>query len=130
MKKVAGKLKLMLATYREMAAFAQFASDLDESTQKVLERGKRMVELLKQPVNSPIPFEKQVVVIYAGVNGYLDALPVSKIKSFEVTLYEKLDTGAAALLEEIRTKKDLTPEIETSMKETVQQIVDEVRAMS
>ena len=66
MKKIAGTLKLSLATYREMAAFAQFASDLDEATQQVLHRGTRMVEMLKQGVNSPIPFEKQVVLIYAG----------------------------------------------------------------
>jgi len=68
MKKVAGKLKLSLANYRELAAFSQFASDLDESTQKVLERGKRLVEILKQGVNAPIPFFKQVVLIYAGTN--------------------------------------------------------------
>lgn len=83
----------MLANYREMAAFAQFASDLDESTQKVLERGKRMVELLKQGVNSPIPFEKQVVTIYAGINGYLDALDVTAIRLFEKALDDKLDSS-------------------------------------
>lgn len=83
MKKVAGKLKLSLANFRELAAFSQFASDLDESTQKVLERGKRLVELLKQPVNMPVPFFKQVVLIYAGTNGYLDKLALPQIKKFE-----------------------------------------------
>lgn len=127
MKKVAWKLKLMLATYREMAAFAQFASDLDESTQKVLERGKRMVELLKQGVNSPIPFEKQVVTIYAGVNGLLDVLPVEKIRMFEKHLYDKLDTVAAQLLDDIRAKKDLVPEIEEHMNKVIKQCIDETQ---
>lgn len=117
----------MLATYREMAAFAQFASDLDESTQKVLERGKRMVELLKQGVNSPIPFEKQVVTIYAGVNGLLDVLPVEKIRMFEKHLYDKLDTVAAQLLDDIRAKKDLVPEIEEHMNKVIKQCIDETQ---
>lgn len=129
MKKVSGKLKLMLATYREMAAFAQFASDLDESTKKVLERGKRMVELLKQGVNSPIPFEKQVITIYAGINGYLDTLAVEQVRSFEYTLYEKLDTVFASLLTQIVTQKDLTEDIEKEMKQVIEQTVDEVKAM-
>lgn len=125
MKKVSGKLKLMLATYREMAAFAQFASDLDESTQKVLERGKRMVELLKQGVNSPIPFEQQVVTIYAGINGYLDVLSVQQIKPFEHTLYQKLETTYSPLMEQIRTEKKLTEEIEASIKEVIELTVKE-----
>jgi len=129
MKKVSGKLKLMLATYREMSAFAQFASDLDESTKKVLARGERMVEILKQGVNSPIPFEKQVVLIYAGVNGYLDDLKVSQIKLFEVALYEKLETVSAGLLEKIVTKKELTEEIEAEIKQVIEQTVDEIRSM-
>ena len=83
MKKIAGTLKLSLATYREMAAFAQFASDLDEATQQVLHRGTRMVEMLKQGVNSPIPFEKQVVLIYAGTHGYLDSLKLEDVARFE-----------------------------------------------
>lgn len=127
MKKVSGKLKLMLATYREMAAFAQFASDLDESTQKVLERGKRMVELLKQGVNSPIAFELQVVVIYAGVNGYLDALPVEEIQKFEAALYEKLATSYVSLADEIRTDKKLTESIEEQMKKLVTLTAEEIR---
>lgn len=126
MKKVSGKLKLMLATYREMAAFAQFASDLDESTQKVLERWKRMVELLKQWVNSPIPFEKQVVVIYAGINWFLDSLEVAQIRPFEKALYEKLDTTHKSLVDLIGTQKKLTDEIESSMKEIIEMTVQEI----
>lgn len=126
MKKVSGKLKLMLANFREMAAFAQFASDLDESTQKVLERGKRMVELLKQGVNSPIPFEKQVVAIYAGINGYLDTLAVQQIRPFEQALYEKLDTTYTSLMQDIVHQKKLTDEIEATIKEVIEVTVKEL----
>lgn len=125
MKKVSGKLKLMLANYREMAAFAQFASDLDESTKNVLERGKRMVELLKQGVNSPIPFEKQVVAIYAGINGHLDTLPVEKILPFESSLYEKLNTTSRSLIDKIVAEKNLTEEIEEEIKQVVEDAVTE-----
>jgi F-type H+-transporting ATPase subunit alpha len=128
MKKVSGKLKLMLANYREMAAFAQFASDLDESTQKVLERGKRMVELLKQWVNSPIPFEKQVVSIYAWINWYLDTMDVTKIRIFENTLYDKIETSYASLAKDIRDQKKLTDEIEEKIKELIDHTVQEVSA--
>ena len=83
MKKVAGKIKGELAQYREMAAFAQFGSDLDATTQRLLNRGARLTELLKQPQFSPLKMEEQVAVIYAGVNGYLDALPVNRIRAFE-----------------------------------------------
>ena len=108
MKKVAGTLKLMLANFRELAAFAQFASDLDESTQKVLERGKRLVELLKQNVSSPLPFNKQVIVIYAGVKNHLDSLAVSQIAEFESLVYDKLDTNRKALADQIASEKALT----------------------
>lgn len=108
-----------------MAAFAQFASDLDESTQRVLERGKRMVELLKQGVNAPIPFEKQVVVIYAGINGYLDKLPIDKILPFEHNLYQKLDTTFKGLLDKIVAEKNLTEEIEAEIKKVIEATVAE-----
>ncbi len=127
MKKVSGKLKLMLATYREMAAFAQFASDLDDSTKRVLERGKRMVELLKQWVNSPIPFEKQVVVIYAGINGYLDSLALDQILPFEKTLYQKLDTVSKWLLDKIVAERNLTDEIEDEIKKVIEATVAETK---
>jgi F-type H+-transporting ATPase subunit alpha len=92
MKKVAWTLRLELATFRELAAFMQFASDLDKETQAKIEKGKRLVEVLKQWVNQPIPFYKQVVVIYAGINDYLKDLEIDKIKEFEQRLYKKMDT--------------------------------------
>ena len=79
MKKVSGKLRLELASFRELASFAQFASDLDASTQRKIEKGKRLVEMLKQPNNDPIAFNKQVVLIYAGINDYLNDLPVHQV---------------------------------------------------
>ena len=126
MKKVAGKLKLSLANYRELAAFSQFASDLDESTQKVLERGKRLVEMLKQPVNAPIPFFKQVVLIYAGINGYLDKLMTGDIRKYEKELYNKLDTTHQALRDAIATEKKLTEQIEADIKQLVEWTAQEV----
>ncbi|GLK77869.1 ATP synthase subunit alpha [Methylopila jiangsuensis] len=110
MKQVAGKIKGELAQYREMAAFAQFGSDLDASTQRLLNRGARLVELLKQPQFSPLKVEEQVVVIYAGTNGYLDKLPVSKVRGFETGLLDHLYANHKDILEEIRTKKELTKE--------------------
>lgn len=126
MKKVAGKLKLSLANYRELAAFSQFASDLDESTQKVLERGKRLVEMLKQPVNAPIPFFKQVVLIYAGINGHLDKLKTSDVRAYEKELYNKLDTTHQSLRDAIATEKKLTEQIEADIKQLVEWTAQEV----
>src|SRR5213083_747632 len=102
MKKVAGRIKGELAQYREMAAFAQFGSDLDATTQRLLNRGARLTELLKQPQFSPLKMEEQVVVIYAGVNGYLDPLPVGKVKPFEQGLLTTLRAQHAEILEDIR----------------------------
>jgi F-type H+-transporting ATPase subunit alpha len=90
MKQVAGKIKLELAQYREMAAFAQFASDLDASTQKLLARGARLTELLKQPQYSPMPVEEQVVSIFAGVNGYLDGIEVKNVGKFEAQFMREI----------------------------------------
>jgi F-type H+/Na+-transporting ATPase subunit alpha len=108
MKQVAGKIKGELAQYREMAAFAQFGSDLDASTQKLLNRGARLTELLKQPQFSPLKTEEQVVVIYAGVNGYLDAIPVSKVREFEDGLLATFKDKHMALLDAIRTEKAIS----------------------
>jgi F-type H+-transporting ATPase subunit alpha len=108
MKKVAGKIKGELAQYREMAAFAQFGSDLDATTQRLLNRGARLTELLKQPQFSPLKMEEQVVVIYAGVNGYLDPLPVARVRSFEQGLLTLLRTQHADILEDIRKSGDLS----------------------
>jgi F-type H+-transporting ATPase subunit alpha len=107
MKKVAGSIKLELAQYREMAAFAQFGSDLDASTQKLLNRGARLTELLKQPQFSPLPFEEQTAVIFAGTQGYLDAIPVDRVTDYEAQLLSYLRSEGADVLAEIRSSKDL-----------------------
>jgi len=120
MKKVAGKIKGELAQYREMAAFAQFGSDLDASTQKLLNRGSRLTELLKQPQFSPLKMEEQVAVIYAGVNGYLDNLPVSKVRPFEDALLSTLRTKHADLLTKIRDSKDLSDDSAKTLKGVVE----------
>src|SRR6185436_4426588 len=107
MKKVAGSIKLELAQYREMAAFAQFGSDLDASTQKLLNRGARLTELLKQPQFQPLPFEEQVASIYAGTNGYLDSVPVRDVTRFEAAFLAEMRSKNAAILTAIRDSKDL-----------------------
>ncbi len=112
MKKVAGSIKLELAQYREMAAFSQFASDLDASTRRLLDRGARLTELLKQPQYSPMPMEEEVVSIYSGTKGYLDALPVGKITEFERRMIGDLRSREPGILDAIRTDKDLKPETE------------------
>jgi F-type H+-transporting ATPase subunit alpha len=107
MKKVAGRIKGELAQYREMAAFAQFGSDLDATTQRLLNRGSRLTELLKQPQFSPLKMEEQVVVIYAGVNGYLDPIPVNRVRAFEDGLLTTLRSKNSDVLEAIRSTRDL-----------------------
>ncbi|MGA7526174.1 MAG: F0F1 ATP synthase subunit alpha, partial [Pseudolabrys sp.] len=108
MKKVAGRIKGELAQYREMAAFAQFGSDLDATTQRLLNRGARLTELLKQPQFSPMKMEEQVCVIYAGVNGYLDPLGVDRVRAFESGLLTLLRSKHADLLDSIRKSGDLS----------------------
>jgi F-type H+-transporting ATPase subunit alpha len=119
-KKVAGKIKGELAQYREMAAFAQFGSDLDAVTQRLLNRGARLTELLKQPQFSPLKMEEQACVIYAGVNGYLDALPVSKVRAFEDGLLSLLRGKHADLLTSIGTSKDLSDKDAATLKGVVE----------
>ncbi|HBE52584.1 MAG TPA: F0F1 ATP synthase subunit alpha, partial [Cyanobacteria bacterium UBA11369] len=119
MKKVAGKLKLELAQFDDLAAFAQFASDLDKATQDQLARGQRLRELLKQPQYSPLAVYEQVALVYAGLNGYLDDIPVDKVTSFTKGLREYLKTSKADYVNTIREKKDLTPEAETLLKEAL-----------
>ncbi len=116
MKQVAGSIKLELAQYREMAAFAQFGSDLDASTQRLLNRGARLTELLKQPQFSPMPVEEQVISIYAGVRGYLDKIPVNKVGAFEQGLLRSLKAKNGEILEAIRKDKQLTPDTEAKLK--------------
>jgi F-type H+-transporting ATPase subunit alpha len=120
MKKVAGKIKGELAQYREMAAFAQFGSDLDASTQRLLARGSRLTELLKQPQFSPLKMEEQVVVIYAGVNGYLDALPVAKVREFEDGLLGLVRGKHIEILNGIRDTRDLSDDLGTKLKAVVE----------
>jgi F-type H+-transporting ATPase subunit alpha len=108
MKKVAGRIKGELAQYREMAAFAQFGSDLDATTQRLLNRGARLTELLKQPQFSPLKMEEQVCVIYAGVNGYLDPIPVSRVRAFEEGLLGVLRSKHGDILNDIRDARDLS----------------------
>jgi len=119
MKQVAGSIKLELAQYREMAAFAQFGSDLDAATQRLLNRGARLTELLKQPQFQPMPVEDQVVVIYAGVKGYLDKLAVNAIARFEAELLRLVRAKHQDILESIRSEKVLKPEIEAKLKATL-----------
>ena len=119
MKQVAGTIKGELAQYREMAAFAQFGSDLDASTQRLLNRGARLTELLKQPQFSPLKTEEQVVVIYAGVNGYLDDIAVNQVGEFEDGLLRLVRDSHADLLEALRTKKEVTDEIGDKLKSVV-----------
>jgi F0F1-type ATP synthase alpha subunit len=132
MRQVAGTLKLDLAQYRELAAFSQFGSDLDKVTLKQLNRGKRLTELLKQPQFSPLPTEKQVIIIYAGNNGFLDDLEVEQIRSFEDGLYKYLDSAQSALLSDIITKKtlddDLKARIDAALKEYKQNFVADQNA--
>ncbi|KZB54918.1 F0F1 ATP synthase subunit alpha [Thalassospira xiamenensis] len=116
MKQVAGSIKLELAQYREMEAFAQFASDLDPATQKLLARGARLTELLKQPQYSPLKVEEQVVVIYAGVKGYLDGVAVGKIRTFEEQFLSDIRSSGADILDAIRTEKVLSEATETKLK--------------
>jgi len=120
MKKVAGRIKGELAQYREMAAFAQFGSDLDATTQRLLNRGARLTELLKQPQFSPLKMEEQVVVIYAGVNGYLDPLPVNRVRAFEQGLLGLVRTQHADILDDIRKSGDLSDATAAKLKGTVE----------
>jgi F-type H+-transporting ATPase subunit alpha len=120
MKKVAGKIKGELAQYREMAAFAQFGSDLDASTQRLLNRGSRLTELLKQPQFSPLKMEEQVCVIWAGTNGYLDALPLNKVRSFEDGLLSLLRGKNTDILNAIRDSRDLSDDTAAKLKSVVE----------
>jgi F-type H+-transporting ATPase subunit alpha len=119
MKKVAGRIKGELAQYREMAAFAQFGSDLDATTQRLLARGARLTELLKQPQFSPLKMEEQVVAIYSGVNGYLDAIPVNRVHAFEEGLLTLMRTQHQGILDVIRDSKDLDDATAAKLKAAV-----------
>ena len=119
MKQVAGTLRLDLAQYREMAAFSQFGSELDKATQAQLARGIRMVELLKQEQYKPMPISDQVISIYTGVNGYLDTVPVNKIREFERDLIEHFKEKHSALRDEVKTKKKIDDELGGRLKDVI-----------
>jgi len=119
MKKVAGSLRIDLAQYRELAAFAQFGSDLDKATQARLTRGEHMVELLKQDQYVPMPVEEQVMIIYAGVNGYLDDLPVERVRAFEADFLKYMRSNKPAVGEEIAKTGQISPEAEAQLKAAI-----------
>ena len=123
MKKNSGTLKLDLAQYRELAAFSQFASDLDEATRKQLDRGARMMELLKQGLNSPIIVPKQVCALYAGGKGFIDTLAVNKVLKFEQDLYSSLDEEKS-ILAAITTEKNLSDETEAKLIKVIEKVVE------
>ena len=120
MRQVAGRLRLDLAQYNELAAFAQFASDLDKSSQAQLARGQRMVEILKQNQYEPLPAEKQVVIIFAGINGLVDDIPVEALKKFEKELYAYFDASCQELGKEIREKKIIDDALKAKITEAIQ----------
>jgi F-type H+-transporting ATPase subunit alpha len=115
MRQVAGSLRLDLAQYRALAAFAQFGSELDKSSAAQITRGSRMVEILKQGQYSPIPVEKQVLIIYAGTNGFLDDLPLEQCRAFEDGLYRFVESAHPGMLDTIRTKKALDDDLKAKM---------------
>jgi len=119
MKKVAGKLRLDLAQFRELEAFAQFGSDLDENTRRQIERGKRTVEILKQDQYAPMLMENQVAILYALTNGFLDDVEVSKIKAWEADFQRYLDSSAKEVLTLIADKKELTEEIVAKLEKVI-----------
>jgi F-type H+-transporting ATPase subunit alpha len=120
-KQVAGTLKLSLAQYRELEAFAQFASDLDEATRRELELGQRMVEVLKQGVNKPLVIEKQIVIIYAGTKGYLNDIAVKDVVRFENELHAFFEQKYSNILESIKTKQKLDDENEAQLKAALEE---------
>jgi F-type H+-transporting ATPase subunit alpha len=121
MRQVAGSMKLELAQYRELAAFAQFGSDLDKATQNQLNRGQRLVEVLKQKQFSPLPFSKQILIIFAGTSGFLDDLPVDQVRDFEAELYEYVDATNPGLLRTIMEKKTLDDNLKAQMSKIIKE---------
>ena len=125
LKKVSGSLKLLYSQYRELQSFAQFGSDLDKDTKERLAQGERIVEVLKQPNNSPVPVELQVCIIYAVVNGYLKSIPVEKVHEFEHGLFRYLDTHAHRMLRTIVETKVLDAETEKQLKAALNEYIQE-----
>jgi F-type H+-transporting ATPase subunit alpha len=128
MRQIAGTLRLDLAQYRELAAFAQFGSDLDKSSQAQLNRGKRLVEILKQPQYKPLPVEKQILIIYAGTSGTLDDMPVEACRKFEDELYRFVDNAHPGLLAKIREKKTLDDELKGEINNVLREVKERLAA--
>jgi F-type H+-transporting ATPase subunit alpha len=127
MKGVAGRLRLDLAQYRELAAFSQFGSDLDKATQATLARGARLTEILKQGQYEPLAQEKQVLIIYAATNGYLDAYPVSDARRYEKELYGFVDRRHPGLMKDMADKKDIKGELTDRIKKVLEEFAGEFR---
>jgi F-type H+-transporting ATPase subunit alpha len=119
MKKIAGSLKLDLAAYRELEAFAQLGTELDKATQRQLDRGARLVELLKQPQYKPMPVEQEVMVVYAGTQGYLDDVPLNRIAQFQDEFLKFVDTRVSGLRQGLAEKKELTADLEGQLKQAL-----------
>jgi F-type H+-transporting ATPase subunit alpha len=119
MRKIAGSLRLDLAAYRELEAFAQIGTELDKATQSQLDRGARLVELLKQPQYKPLPIEREVIIIYAGTQGFVDDVPLNRIGEFQTALLAYIDGQAASMTKELADKKELTPELEAQLKQAL-----------
>jgi len=134
MKQVAGSLRLDLAQYRELAAFAQFGSDLDKATQAQLARGERLTEILKQPQYQPMDVEKQVLIIWSATNGYIDDVPVERIKKFEAELVRFIENSHPGVLQALRQKKaidaDMQKDLEQSLKDFKERWAEEVQALA
>jgi len=128
MRQVAGTLRLALAQYRELAAFAQFGSDLDKSTQQQLTRGARLVEILKQPQYEPLSVERQVAIIFAGTNGYLDAVAVPDLRAFETGLYAFIEGRHPQLFAGIVEKKQLDDQLKAALTDAVKQFASDFAA--
>jgi len=124
MKQVAGRLRLDMAQYREMAAFAQFGSDLDKATRALIERGQRTTEILKQPQYAPMPVEQQIMSIYVAVNGYLDDIPVSDVLRFEEEFHKFMKANYAEVAKGIKENRAITPEIEATLKKAIKEFKD------
>ena len=119
MKQVAGTLKLDLAQYRELAAFAQFGCDLDKATQAQLDRGVRLVEILKQPQFPPMSLAQEIVILFAGTRGFLDKYPVDKVQNYELQLLSFVKSKYPEIMKEIEEKKIISPELEKKMKDVL-----------
>jgi F-type H+-transporting ATPase subunit alpha len=121
MKQIAGSMRLDLAQYRALAAFAQFGSDLDKASQQQLNRGKHLTEILKQGQYQPLPLEKQIAIIFAGTQGFLDDVPVERCRKFEEELYRFIENGQPTIFEEIRTKKALSDDLKKKMTDAIKE---------